>query len=179
MRTTIPRETRDSDAESGARRPTELTAGRICLVLLLATATGCTGDDTDRLGRIGRKTMARCDNLTSGLRDRVSAGIDAVRTSLPASKTGLPVPIPAPEPVTPAASVSATPIDARVLWRIRWDKALAGADIQVESPSGGVVRLRGIVNDLPRQRRAIELAESTEGVERVANDMGLKQSDQK
>src|SRR5579871_6618893 len=80
MRTTIPRETRDSDAESGARRPTELTAGRICLVLLLATATGCTGDDTDRLGRIGRKTMARCDNLTSGLRDRVSAGIDAVRT---------------------------------------------------------------------------------------------------
>jgi osmotically-inducible protein OsmY len=77
--------------------------------------------------------------------------------------------------VTPAASVSTTPLDARVRWRIRWDKALAGADIEVDSPMGGVVHLRGVVNDLSRQRRALELAETTEGVDKVINELGLKQ----
>jgi hypothetical protein len=148
-------------------------------VLALATfAAGCSGDDTERMARIGRKTMARCDDLTAGLRTKVSAGIDAVRTSLPAAppapRTAAPPPS-LPPPSTPAASVPTTPIDSRVLWRIRWDKSLAGADVAVETPSGGVVRLRGVVNDLTRQRRALELAETTEGVERVVNELGLKQ----
>jgi hypothetical protein len=138
---------------------------------------GCGSDDTDRLGRIGRKTMVRCDELTANLRGKVMAGVDAVRSNLPhpplAARTEPPAPAPLP-PSTPAASLPVTPLDARVLWRIRWDKALAGADVQVESPSGGVVKLRGIVNDLGRQRRALELAESTEGVDRVINELGLK-----
>jgi osmotically-inducible protein OsmY len=37
------------------------------------------------------------------------------------------------------------------------------------------VEVRGIVNDLTRQRRAIELAETTEGVEKVLSELGLKQ----
>jgi BON domain-containing protein len=146
---------------------------RLAVLIVTAFLCGCGADDTDRLARIGRKTMARCDTMTAGLRDKVSAGIDAVHLSPPET-----APAPArsaPPPVTPAASVSTTPIDARVLWRIRWDKSLAGADIQVESPSSGVVQLRGIVNDLPRERRAIELAETTEGVDRVLNGLGLKQ----
>ena len=157
-------------------------AGRASAVSLLAIfVVGCARDDTDRLARIGRKTMARADTITASLRGRVSEGVDAVRASLP---EGHPAPAdkpaavpehPAPPPVTPPASVSTTPLDARVLWRIRWDKALAGADIQVDSPMGGVVHLRGVVNDLSRQRRALELAESTEGVDRVINELGLKQ----
>jgi hypothetical protein len=143
------------------------------IVLFSAFLCGCSGDDTDRLARIGRKTLARCDAATASLRGKVSAGAEAVRASMPEA-TRAPVPD-IPPPSTPPASVTATSLDARVLWRIRWDKSLAGADIQVDSPSSGVVQIHGIVNDLTRQRRAIELAESTEGVERVVNELGLKQ----
>jgi osmotically-inducible protein OsmY len=148
-------------------------------VLLTAAVCGCGGDDAERLARIGRKTAARCDGMTAGLRDRVAAGVNAIRTSLPA-RGDSPGPAaaaaaPSQAPSTPPASVNSTPIDARVRWRIRWDKALAGADVQVDSPSGGVVQLRGVVNDLSRQRRAVELAESTEGVDRVISELGLKQ----
>ncbi len=147
---------------------------RSTVPLLVLILSGCGADDADRLARIGRKTMARCDAMTSGLREKVAAGVDSVKSNLPAAQPGPATPNASP-PATPPASVSSTPIDARVLWRIRWDKALAGADIQVDSPSGGVVNVRGVVNDLTRQRHAIELAESTEGVERVVNELGLKQ----
>ncbi|MGH9676255.1 MAG: BON domain-containing protein, partial [Candidatus Acidiferrum sp.] len=60
----------------------------------------------------------------------------------------------------------------RVLWRIRWDKQLAGEAIQVDSPSGGVINLKGVVNDINHHRRAVELAESTDGVERVVDKLG-------
>ena len=145
--------------------------------LLTLLVVGCNQQDPERLARIGRKSMARCEELTSGLRDKVASGLDAVRATWPAEQQRGPRPANSPSlpPSTPAASVSSTPLDARVLWRIRWDKALAGADIQVQSPSGGIVEIRGIVNDLARQRRAIELAETTEGVDRVVNEMGLKQ----
>jgi hypothetical protein len=158
--------------------------GRTLLPLLLPAvlACGCARDDTDRLARIGRKTLARCDAVTASLRGKVAEGVDAVRTSLPepANKPAAATPDAAPArpaapPATPPASVSTTPLDARVLWRLRWDKSLAGADIQVDSPMGGVVQLRGVVNDLTRQRRALDLAETTEGVDRVVNEFGLKQ----
>jgi BON domain len=148
-------------------------SGRFFALAIATTLCGCGGDDTDRLARIGRKTLARCDAVTAGLRERVSASVDSVRTALPAAPA---TPSPAPvTPFTPPAAVATTPIDARVLWRIRWDKSLAGADIQVETPTGGVVHLRGVVNDLTRQRRALDLAETTEGVDKVVNELGLKQ----
>lgn len=148
--------------------------------LLAGVVCGCGSDDTERLARIGRKTMARCDAMTVGLREKVAAGVDSARAGgadAPTSseKPGATAVAPTTTPNTPTASVNSTPIDARVLWRIRWDKSLAGAEIQVDSPTGGVVHLRGIVNDLTRQRRAVELAETTEGVERVVSELGLKQ----
>lgn len=155
--------------------------GRFTTLLSVALLCGCNGQDADHMARIGRKTMARCDELTVNLRSQAAAGIDSLRANWPTSEhTRSTPPAPARVPsstTTPApAAVANTLIDARVLWRIRWDKSLAGADIEVSSPSGGVVHLRGIVNDLERQRRAIELAETTEGVERVVNELGLKQN---
>ena len=163
-------------------RATPAIVLRATVFALVATLTGCSNEDTDRLGRIGRKTMARADTLTASLRGKVAAGIEAIRTSLPATAAAGPASAapssaspPFGSPATLPASLTSTPVDARVRWRIRWDKALAGAEIEVNTPSSGVVQLRGIVNDLTRQRRAIELAETTEGVERVVNDLGLKQ----
>ena len=58
--------------------------------------------------------------------------------------------------------------------RLRWDKQLADADIQVSSAGPGVVRLQGTVADGEKQQRAKELAESTQGVEQVVNDLTHK-----
>ncbi len=57
-------------------------------------------------------------------------------------------------------------LDARVSQRLRWDKSLADSPIQV-NVSANVVKLTGNVTDLAQRRRAVELAESTVGVEKV------------
>jgi hypothetical protein len=57
-------------------------------------------------------------------------------------------------------------LDVRVSARLRWDKTLTGEKIQVTA-SGGVISLSGRVRDLNQRRRAVELAESTTGTEKV------------
>jgi len=59
-------------------------------------------------------------------------------------------------------------LDARVTARIRWDKSLAGEQIRVQA-NGAVIELHGTVKDLTQHRRAIELAESTVGIEQVVD----------
>ena len=60
---------------------------------------------------------------------------------------------------------------ARVAVRIRWDKEMADAAVQVEAAGPGVVRLQGTVTDAAQHHRAKELAESTQGVEQVVNEL--------
>ncbi len=69
-----------------------------------------------------------------------------------------------------ATGWQAMTLDARVSARLRWDKTLAEEKIQV-SASGGVVALTGMVRDLARRRRAVELAESTIGTEKVEDSL--------
>ena len=61
-------------------------------------------------------------------------------------------------------------LDTRVSARIRWDKSLAGAQVQV-SAKGTTVELKGTVRDMKQRRRAVELAESTTGVETVTDSI--------
>ena len=68
-------------------------------------------------------------------------------------------------------AISETTADARVSARLRWDKALVNADIQVQPAGPGVVRLQGTVIESAQQQRAGELAESTQGVEQVVNEL--------
>jgi osmotically-inducible protein OsmY len=58
-----------------------------------------------------------------------------------------------------------------VLTRLRWDKGLAGTAVQVDTPGTGVVRLQGTVADDQQRRRAVDLAESTQGVEKVVDEL--------
>jgi osmotically-inducible protein OsmY len=60
-------------------------------------------------------------------------------------------------------------LDLRVSARLRWDKTLSEAPIDVQT-NGAVVELRGKVRDLTQRRRAVELAGTTAGVEKV-NDL--------
>jgi osmotically-inducible protein OsmY len=118
----------------------------LCLALVCAAA-GC-GPDADCLARVGKKSAAQLDAVTGGARARLSDGWQAVR-----------------------GSVGEAALNSRVAVRLRWDKDLAGADLQVTSPGPGVIRLQGTVADLRQRQRAVALAQSTQGVEAVTDDL--------
>jgi hypothetical protein len=120
----------------GKRRP------QLIYVLLagLATLAGCNRQDTECLGRIGRKLVDRAGTATTGMRDRLSS-----LKSVAAGAAGL---------------------HDKVTWRLRWDKALAETSIDVVV-TGKEIELQGTVKTAEQRNRATELAETTAGVERV------------
>jgi osmotically-inducible protein OsmY len=121
---------------------------RWTVALVLLAAGGCGREDADRLARVGRKTAAKFADVTAGARGKLSSGWQAVRGSL-----------------------SDTTTDSRVILRLRWEKALAGADIRVQAADPGVIHLQGTVTDLEQRRRAVAVAESTQGVEKVIDEL--------
>lgn len=62
------------------------------------------------------------------------------------------------------------PIEDRVRLRFQTDKALEGANITVIA-EGNAVRLRGEVGNALVRARAVELAQTTCGVEKVTNEL--------
>jgi hypothetical protein len=121
---------------------------RLGLLLALMTLTiGCHGDDTERLARVGRKVAAKAESLAGDSDGKLSRSWEAMRQGL-----------------------QEAPLDARVAARLRWDKDLADVHIQV-SATGSTVELRGTVRDLAQRRRAVELAQSTLGVEKVSDEL--------
>lgn len=117
------------------------------LLGLALSICGCS-QDADRLARVVHKTSAKFNGLTEGLRDKLHNGWGAVRSS-----------------------VSETSLDSRVGLRLRWDSDMTGADVQVRLAGPGVVELTGVVADLAQRRRAVELAETTTGVESVLDHL--------
>src|SRR5712691_6940655 len=86
---------------------------------LALLAAGCNSQDADRLGRVARTVALKFDYLTGSAQDKLASGLQAAR-----------------------ASWSETTPEVRVAERLRWDKQLAETDIQIDSPSLGVVRLQ-------------------------------------
>jgi hypothetical protein len=109
---------------------------------------GCGGQDVDRLGRICSMTAGKFNEMVGGSHGKLANGWDAI-----------------------CGAISESTPDARVATRLRWDKALTNADIQVQPAGPGVIRLQGNVIDANQQQRAAELAESTQGVEQVVNEL--------
>jgi osmotically-inducible protein OsmY len=110
---------------------------------------GC-GDDVDRLGRVFHKTAAKFEGSTESMRAKLQNGEHAMR-----------------------GIVGETSLDSRVTLRMRWDADLTDADVQARLVEPGVVELTGTVADLTQQRRAVELAQSTVGVEKVLDRLNL------
>ena len=127
--------------------------GRWLLVGLLGLACGCKGDDRDTLARITQKTAARLQTLAGGADGRLAASLQAVR----------------------GAFNDAAP-DGRAALRLRWDRYLAEGDVRVRPAGPGVVRLEGSVPDDEHRRRAVELARSTLGVERVIDRLTVSKA---
>ncbi|HEY7330488.1 MAG TPA: BON domain-containing protein [Gemmataceae bacterium] len=121
------------------------------MLLSLALASCGCSQDADRLARIFHKTSAKFDGVTAGLRDKLHNGWGAVRSS-----------------------VSEASLDSRVALRLRWDSDMAGADVQVRLTGSGAVELTGTVADLAQRRRAVELANTTAGVESVLDRLRVE-----
>jgi osmotically-inducible protein OsmY len=115
---------------------------------LAALATGCSRQDTERLARIGKRVAARAEALTADC-----------QAGLGTSWSG---------------AGSAVGVGSRVAARIRWDKDLAELTIQVHA-TGSTVELKGTVRELAQRRRAVELAESTTGVEKVNDRLQISE----
>ncbi len=125
------------------------TRGALVLSAALA-ACGC-NQDADRLGRVCHKVAAKFDGVTESLRGKLRNGAGAVRGSL-----------------------SEASLDSRVALRLRWDKDMTGAEVQVSAIGPGVIELRGTVVDLRQRRRAVQLAETTTGIDRVLDALTLE-----
>jgi len=73
---------------------------------------------------------------------------------------------------TARAKVDELGMEGRVYGRLRWDKALAGATLNVQA-SGQVVTLSGTVADQAARTKAVTLAHDTIGVSKVVDQLSL------
>src|SRR5207302_7706565 len=101
---------------------------------------GCSRQDTECLSNIGRKIVERASAATASCRERIE--------------------------VLKNSRVGTNDLQDRVTLRLRWEKMLADTPIEV-SASGQEIELKGVVKTTEQRSRAVELAESTTGVQRV------------
>jgi predicted kinase len=64
-------------------------------------------------------------------------------------------------------------VQGRVYARLYWDKSLADGNLKIEAKDGGVVVLKGTVPNREARRRAVELAQSTVGVNDTVDELTL------
>ena len=112
-------------------------------LLLSSLSLGCNRSDGDRLARVGVKVA-----------DKVQA--------LAPERT----------PFAGALASQQPAVDIRVKERFRLDRYLAVLTIEVTA-DGGAVRLRGRVDDPVLKQRALEIAESTVGVDTVVDEIAV------
>jgi BON domain-containing protein len=129
-------------------RSRRLSACLACSFMLLAV--GCNRQDADRLAKLGAKVEQRVEGLGNGGQGRFDRSWQAVPFHW-----------------------GDVAVDARVSARLHWDKTLGDAAIQVQVVDG-VVELHGQVRDVQHKRHAVEVAEATLGVEKVADRLEVR-----
>jgi hypothetical protein len=110
----------------------------------LVMSAGCNRQDVDGLGRIGRKLLDRSQVAVSPLREQFDHTL-----------------------------IGAAGIKGRVQQRLQNDKSLTDARLEVVV-NQAEVELKGTLKRDEQRRRAVELAESTVGVERVTDHLQLE-----
>ncbi len=110
-----------------------------------ALANGCNQDDAERVVRVGKKLSSRAESLAADQAGGLNKGWQTVRNGW-----------------------QETTLAGRVSARLSWDKKLTDAQIQA-SATGNVVELKGIVRDPDQRRRAVDVAETTTGVDKVTD----------
>jgi hypothetical protein len=122
-----------------------------CLgALLLMAVAGCSPGDGDVLRKIVRRAGDRLEDATRPVGQLAGPGRN------------------------PAI---ATDLAARVQGRLRGDRYLSGARFEVREQGKGVVVLSGQVAEASVKQRALDLAKSTVGVERVTDEVKVVAGD--
>lgn len=114
-------------------------------ILLMILSLGCQARDRDTLATVCKRTGTKVSSAAGG-GEQISARWRVLRAAFAEHPAG------------------------RVEARLRWDRYLGDAGIEAKAAGKGVVRLRGTIDPGSRQR-AVELAQSTAGVERVIDEM--------
>lgn len=126
-----------------------ILAGLLFVLVLAGTLALSKADDLDILARAGRKARAQVTAVMP--EGRKLAG-----------------------PLAAFRAGDALPVEERVRVRIQTDKAMIGADVTViATATAGEVRLRGTVASGGQKLRAIELANATNGVETVTEELAV------
>jgi osmotically-inducible protein OsmY len=116
----------------------------------IVLACGCEAKDQDCLKGVAAKLGAKTQAMTAETRQHLAKQFHVLRTTT--EEVGL---------------------DAKVTARLRWDKSLADAPIHIHV-TGAAVELTGTVRDAEQQKRAVDLAESTAGVETVKDALTIE-----
>jgi hypothetical protein len=122
---------------------------------LMLMPAGCEKEDPEHLANVARKVASRAEPLVETVD---SEWAQRFRTS------------PQAPPVPAALPIAELGVEARVSSRLRWEKSLSGVSIQVTA-SEGVIELKGKVANVAQKKRAVELAESTTGVDKVTESL--------
>jgi hyperosmotically inducible protein len=134
---------------------------RVAVAALLTTAALLTyraeAQEPDQPPSTGRRIGERLDDAAAALRRDAGRAGDAIRDEFHKVK----------------ASVNAMGIEGRVYGRVRWDKALDGATIDVSAARDGAVTLTGTVADAAAKAKAVRLATETMGVSRVVDQLAV------
>lgn len=125
----------------------------IWLMSLALLTAGC-GQDAEVLARLGRKSWSKLEALGHETANQLGPRIEAARAGCP-------------DPT----------LAARVSCRLRWDQSLEGAAIEVHAAEGKI-ELTGTVMNPTQRQKAIELAETTVGVEQVLDSLTLPDAPQ-
>jgi BON domain len=120
--------------------------GPAWIAILCLLAAGCDSDDPSHLAEVGRRVAAHVEPLVGPVNANLAQHWHE--------------PAPAPDPT----------VAERVTARLRWEKSLADAVIQVVATDDGI-ELKGTLKDAEQKKRAVTLAESTTGVERVIESL--------
>jgi hypothetical protein len=125
------------------------TIGMLSLVLFPFALASCQNKDADRLAALGNRLGEQAQTLLT----------------------------PAGSPLRNLQGVSLRmgelSIEVRVSARLKWDKLLSESEIQVNGIGDSVVELTGKVRDMEQKQRAVEIAQTTVGVEKVMEKLEL------
>lgn len=117
------------------------------LLALAMLLSGCSRQDTDRLGKIGKIVGQRVEAVVGDMTEDLSKRLHQARENRQQNQ-----------------------LSWQITKRLEGDQGLADCKIEV-FVQGGQVELKGHVKDLQQRRRIVEVVESTAGVTRVKDSL--------
>jgi hyperosmotically inducible protein len=122
--------------------------------------SGCSDQDAGRISKVSGKALERAHRMTDDAGQKMGINLQRAEKQVESKLDSV-------KPTSDGNNLS-----ERVQTRLKWDDILEGLTIRVRSDKG-VVTLTGKIRNEMQRRRAMALAESTKGVEKVIDGLEL------